>query len=59
MKQREEQAGLILLVEDNRGISEMVGEFLERRGYGLDYAGDGVPACIWPNRTATTSSSST
>ena len=42
MKQREEQAGLILLVEDNRGISEMVGEFLERRGYGLDYAGDGL-----------------
>ena len=42
MKQREEQSGLILLVEDNRGISEMVGEFLERRGYGLDYATDGV-----------------
>ncbi|MEP6485052.1 MAG: response regulator transcription factor [Rudaea sp.] len=42
MKQREEQAGLILLVEDNRGISEMVGEFLERRGYSLDYATDGV-----------------
>jgi DNA-binding response OmpR family regulator len=41
MKQRDEQAGLILLVEDNRGISEMVGEFLERRGYGLDYASDG------------------
>ena len=42
MKQREDQAGLILLIEDNRGISEMVGEFLERRGYGLDYATDGV-----------------
>jgi DNA-binding response OmpR family regulator len=42
MKSREEQSGLILLVEDNRGISEMVGEFLERRGYGLDYATDGV-----------------
>jgi DNA-binding response OmpR family regulator len=42
MKQREDQAGLILLIEDNRGISEMVGEFLERRGYGLDYAIDGV-----------------
>src|SRR5215475_12989648 len=42
MKQREEQTGLILLIEDNRGISEMVGEFLERRGYGLDYAADGV-----------------
>jgi len=42
MKQREEQTGLILLVEDNRGISEMVGEFLERRGYSVDYAADGV-----------------
>ena len=41
-KQRDETAGLILLVEDNRGIAEMVGEFLERRGYSLDYASDGV-----------------
>ena len=31
MNKRDEQSGLILLVEDNRGISEMVGEFLERR----------------------------
>jgi DNA-binding response OmpR family regulator len=36
------QAGLILLVEDNRQIAEMVGEFLERRGYSVDYAADGV-----------------
>ncbi|MEO8671316.1 MAG: response regulator transcription factor [Tahibacter sp.] len=42
MKAREEQAGLILLIEDNRGIAEMVGEYLERRGYGVDYAADGV-----------------
>ena len=42
MKTRDEQAGLILLIEDNRGIAEMVGEFLERRGYALDYASDGV-----------------
>jgi len=42
VKQREEPAGLILLIEDNRGIAEMVGEFLERRGFGLDYATDGV-----------------
>ena len=41
MRQREDNAGLILLIEDNRGIAEMVGEFLERRGYGLDYATDG------------------
>ena len=33
---------MILLIEDNRGISEMVGEFLERRGYSIDYAADGV-----------------
>lgn len=39
---RDEQSGLVLLVEDNRGISEMVGEFLERRGYSVDYAADGV-----------------
>jgi DNA-binding response OmpR family regulator len=42
MKHREDHAGLILLIEDNRNIAEMVGEFLERRGYGLDYAADGV-----------------
>jgi len=33
MSLRDEQSGLILLVEDNRQIAEMVGEFLERRGY--------------------------
>lgn len=38
MNKRDEQSGLVLLVEDNRGISEMVGEFLERRGYSVDYA---------------------
>lgn len=42
MKAREEQSGLVLLIEDNRGISEMVGEYLERRGYSVDYAADGV-----------------
>ncbi len=39
---REESAGLILLVEDNRQIAEMVGEYLERRGYALDFASDGT-----------------
>jgi CheY-like chemotaxis protein len=38
----EKQTGLVLLVEDNSGIAEMVGEFLERRGYTVDFAGDGV-----------------
>ena len=42
MRQREESSGLILLIEDNRGIAEMAGEFPERRGYSLDYASDGV-----------------
>jgi DNA-binding response OmpR family regulator len=42
MNKRDEQSGLVLLVEDNRGISETVGEFLERRGYSVDYASDGV-----------------
>jgi DNA-binding response OmpR family regulator len=37
-----EHAGLVLLIEDNRNISEMVGEYLERRGYSLDYAADGL-----------------
>jgi len=52
MRQREDTAGLILLIEDNRGIAEMVGEFLERRGYGLDYAADGPTGL----RLATTNS---
>ncbi len=42
MKSREESAGLVLLIEDNRNISEMVGEYLERRGFGVDYAADGA-----------------
>lgn len=42
MSIRDESKGLVLLVEDNRGIAEMVGEYLERRGYGLDFAADGI-----------------
>ena len=42
MKSRDECSGLVLLVEDNRTISEMVGEYLERRGFAVDYAADGV-----------------
>ncbi|MEZ5454985.1 MAG: response regulator transcription factor [Lysobacteraceae bacterium] len=41
MKAREESQGLVLLVEDNRNISEMVGEYLERKGFGVDYASNG------------------
>jgi DNA-binding response OmpR family regulator len=39
---RENQSGLILLVEDNRSLSEVVGEFFENKGFGVDYAGDGI-----------------
>jgi DNA-binding response OmpR family regulator len=42
MDLQEPQTGMVLLVEDNTGIAEMVGEFLERRGYSVDFAGDGV-----------------
>lgn len=38
----DDEKGLILLVEDNQNIAEMVGEFLERQGYALDFAADGV-----------------
>ncbi len=41
MAMREESSGLVLLIEDNRNISEMVGEYLERRGFGVDYSSDG------------------
>ena len=32
----------VLLIEDNRDISEMVGSYLESRGYTIDFAEDGV-----------------
>jgi DNA-binding response OmpR family regulator len=41
MKSQEEGSGLVLLVEDNRNISELVGEYLEQRGFRVDYARDG------------------
>jgi len=39
---RDDPSGLILLVEDNRNLSEMVGEYLESKGFGVDYASDGL-----------------
>jgi DNA-binding response OmpR family regulator len=36
------KTGSILLIEDHQDIAEMVYAFLERRGYELDYAADGV-----------------
>jgi DNA-binding response OmpR family regulator len=38
----ESKAGSVLLIEDHQDIAEMVYAFLERRGYELDYAADGV-----------------
>ena len=32
----------ILLIEDHHDIAEMVGTYLQSRGYELDYAGDGI-----------------
>lgn len=37
--------GMVLLVEDNASISTLVGEWLERCGYEVDYANDGLDAC--------------
>ena len=32
----------VLIIEDHRDVAEMLGTFLERRGFRVDYAGDGV-----------------
>ena len=42
MRQTKETSGLVLVVEDNRNISEMIGEYLEGRGFEVDYACDGL-----------------
>ncbi len=42
MRQGKETAGLVLVVEDNQNISEMIGEYLESRGFEVDYAADGL-----------------
>ena len=42
MRSHDEPSGLVLLVEDNRNIAEMVTEYLEGRGFGVDYASDGL-----------------
>jgi len=39
---RDEPSGLVLVIEDNRSLSEMVGEYLESKGFGVDFARDGV-----------------
>ena len=42
MREGHESGGLVLIVEDNRNISEMVGEYLESRGFEVDFAADGL-----------------
>ena len=42
MHEGQESGGLVLIVEDNRNISEMVGEYLESRGFEVDFAADGL-----------------
>lgn len=42
MRQTKESSGLVLVVEDNRNISEMIGEYLESKGFEVDYAVDGL-----------------
>lgn len=42
MRQTKETSGLVLVVEDNRNISEMIGEYLEGKGFEVDYAADGL-----------------
>ncbi|GIX35093.1 MAG: DNA-binding response regulator [Lysobacteraceae bacterium] len=37
-----DRGALVLIIEDNRHIQEMVGEYLEGRGFELDYASDGL-----------------
>jgi len=38
----EHAAGSILLIEDNRNLAELVGEYLEQHGYVVDYASNGA-----------------
>ena len=43
MSQTQESAGgLVLVIEDNRNLSEMIGEYLEGKGFEVDYAADGL-----------------
>ena len=42
MRSNQEPSGLVLIIEDNRNISEMVGEYLESKGFEVDYAADGL-----------------
>ena len=39
---KNDRAGLILLIEDNRNLSEVMGEFFEQKGFGVDFVSDGL-----------------
>lgn len=39
---KNEKAGLILLIEDNRNLSEVMGELFEQKGFSVDFASDGL-----------------
>ena len=41
MRPTRDSSGLVLVIEDNRNISEMIGEYLEGKGFEVDYACDG------------------
>ncbi|SFS14013.1 DNA-binding response regulator, OmpR family, contains REC and winged-helix (wHTH) domain [Dyella sp. OK004] len=42
MRRREEHSGMILLIEDDRHVAEGIGEFLDIRGFTVDYSYDGI-----------------
>jgi DNA-binding response OmpR family regulator len=42
MHKRDDQIGLVLLIEDDKQVAETISQFLELRGYAVDYAGDGI-----------------
>lgn len=39
---KNEKSGLILLIEDNRNLSEVMGELFEQKGFSVDFASDGL-----------------
>lgn len=54
MRQTKETSGLVLVVEDNRNISEMIGEYLEGAASKSTTPRMGWTVIVWRPRTATT-----
>jgi DNA-binding response OmpR family regulator len=42
MSKRNQNAGLVLIVDDNRMVAESIGYYLESCGYAVDFAEDGI-----------------